>query len=478
MKIYMNENWPEIVESLQPYFKANSPEDDYQREIENCLKYLGWKKTNGTMRSQLSLPIGNSNAIRPDIVLLMNDNPVLPIEIKRPLNVHKERQENQLMSYMRQLRLNVGLLIGEKIELYYDVPDDGENPVCVFSAEINRADVNGSIICDMLEYKKFNSEELEKFCKEQHNKIMARNNLHQRLAEFLSEDNGVRNVMSLLREKFAAEGFDDNVINEEFANVIINVSFKGQGAVSVTKKNDKVISKDKPKYSIDRINFYVKRRFVLEVIRRYIKEHPNITFEELEKQFPESLHTKSLGVVRTLDYVEMRMKSQPDLRNRYFLKPDEILVLNNGAKVVVTNQWGDLFPKFLNCAKKLYNVVGDNENLPEYKENLKRTIKNPVTKLRITFEDGIVIAEKDSAASFRRFIEEVGVENVKTLNIPGRKDVPLISDSVSPGYEKYQRRLSDGRYLFSNFSTRGIKIKIEQIAQRLSIELKVEILAK
>ena len=118
------------------------------------------------------------------------------------------------------------------------------------------------------------------------------------------------------------------------------------------------------------------------------------------------------------------------------------------------------------------------KNLPEYKENLKRTIKNPVTKLRITFEDGIVIAEKDSAASFRRFIEEVGVENVKTLNIPGRKDVPLISDSVSPGYEKYQRRLSDGRYLFSNFSTRGIKIKIEQIAQRLSIELKVEILAK
>ena len=216
----------------------------------------------------------------------------------------------------------------------------------------------------------------------------------------------------------------------------------------------------------------------MEVIRRYIKEHPNITFEELEKQFPESLHTKSLGVVRTLDYVEMRMKSQPDLRNRYFFKPDEILVLNNGAKVVVTNQWGDLFPKFLNCAKKLYNVVGDNENLPEYKENLKRTIKNPVTKLRITFEDGIVIAEKDSAASFRRFIEEVGVENVKTLNIPGRKDVPLISDSVSPEYEKYQRRLSDGWYLFSNFSTKSLKIKIEQIAQRLSIELKVEILAK
>ena len=41
----MNENWPEIVETLIPYFETNSVEGDYQREIENCLKFLGWKKT-------------------------------------------------------------------------------------------------------------------------------------------------------------------------------------------------------------------------------------------------------------------------------------------------------------------------------------------------------------------------------------------------------------------------------------------------
>lgn len=33
----MNENWPEIVETLIPYFETNSVEGDYQREIENCL---------------------------------------------------------------------------------------------------------------------------------------------------------------------------------------------------------------------------------------------------------------------------------------------------------------------------------------------------------------------------------------------------------------------------------------------------------
>ena len=123
----MNENWPEIVETLIPYFETNSVEGDYQREIENCLKFLGWKKTNGTMVSQYTLPIGNSNSIRPDIVLWRKNehdtqSPVLPIEIKRPSNIQNERQENQLMSYMRQLKLNVGLYIGERYNFTMTFP--------------------------------------------------------------------------------------------------------------------------------------------------------------------------------------------------------------------------------------------------------------------------------------------------------------------------------------------------------------------
>lgn len=57
------------------------------------------------------------------------------------------------MSYMRQLKLNVGLYIGEKIQLYYDIPNDGENPICVFTAEFKKEDVNGSMFsADNLNY--------------------------------------------------------------------------------------------------------------------------------------------------------------------------------------------------------------------------------------------------------------------------------------------------------------------------------------
>ena len=287
----MNENWPEIVETLIPYFETNSVEGDYQREIENCLKFLGWKKTNGTMVSQYTLPIGNSNSIRPDIVLWRKNehdtqSPVLPIEIKRPSNIQNERQENQLMSYMRQLKLNVGLYIGEKIQLYYDIPNDGENPICVFTAEFKKEDVNGSIICDLLTYDKFNLGKIETFCNEQYKKIQARNNLHRRVSEFLSEGNGVKNIISLLKDKFTAEGFEESAINEEFANLTLTVHYENKSILpslqlktrqtSKNSQNDykESDSKDHTKFSLDGINFYVKRRFVLEVIKHYIKDHP------------------------------------------------------------------------------------------------------------------------------------------------------------------------------------------------------------
>ena len=424
----MNENWPEIVETLIPYFETNSVEGDYQREIENCLKFLGWKKTNGTMVSQYTLPIGNSNSIRPDIVLWRKNehdtqSPVLPIEIKRPSNIQNERQENQLMSYMRQLKLNVGLYIGEKIQLYYDIPNDGENPICVFTAEFKKEDVNGSIICDLLTYDKFNLEKIETFCNEQYKKIQARNNLHRRVSEFLSEGNGVKNMISLLKDKFTAEGFEESAINEEFANLTLTVHYENKSILpslqlktrqtSKNSQNDykESDSKDHTKFSLDGINFYVKRRFVLEVIKHYIKDHPNINYVELEKVFPSNLHSKALGVIRTLIEVQEKIKSHPD---------------------------------------------------------------TPISRLKITFGNGKVIQETQAAETFRQFVMTVGVEQVQSLNIKVCK-IPLISNTLHEKYQRAQKPLGNGRFLMTCSNTKTKKRDIERIAKALGIQVTVEI---
>ena len=100
-------NWNEIVDILSSNIDIS--EVIYQREIVACLRMLGWRSKEGTLKEQVTLHIGNNNSIRPDIVLYKDNQPVLPIEIKRPTNISSSKEEKQLMSYMRQLKLNVGL---------------------------------------------------------------------------------------------------------------------------------------------------------------------------------------------------------------------------------------------------------------------------------------------------------------------------------------------------------------------------------
>ena len=210
----MNENWLEIVSILRPHFENDSTEDIYQRDIEACLQIMGWKRHNRSMLSQYSLPIGNNNNIRLDILLRKNEGNMLPIEVKRPSNVCNERQEQQLMSYMRQLRLNVGMYIGEKIRLFYDNPADSMDAVCVFSARIDGSDANGEKLCELLNYSSFDKEVFEEFCKEEYNKMQTRRSLHQQFKEYFSAENGVSNIQTLIKEKFLTDGYEDFAIDE------------------------------------------------------------------------------------------------------------------------------------------------------------------------------------------------------------------------------------------------------------------------
>lgn len=110
-------------------------------------------------------------------------------------------------------------------------------------------------------------------------------------------------------------------------------------------------------FSIDGGRPLNKRRFVLEVVRRYVESHPGITFDELECQFPSYLSNSPLnGVVRTYESVVNRIKTQPDLQKRFLLEPEELITLSDGTKVTIYNQWGRAFGQFLQLAQQLHKV--------------------------------------------------------------------------------------------------------------------------
>ncbi len=359
----MNDDWIEIVETLQSYVKCNSTELEYQHEIEGCLKILGWKTSNKTMQSQLTLGFGAGNTLRPDIILYKNGIPVLPIEIKRPDNVCNDKQVGQLGNYMRQLKSNVGLYFGENIRFYYDNPNDLDNPVNVLAIELSKEDSNGETFCEMLSYEKFSTNKLEEFCKEHYNQIMSRNNLHQRFSEYFAENNVTRNIVSLIKEKFIKEGFDENILEDELNKLVCRIEWehtpRTETRIEKTVMDIPASENDETEFSLDGNRYWGIGRFVLAVVKQYVSEHPDITLEKLEEVFPSNLSSsKNRGIIRTIEF----LNEHPEWGKRYFTKENERIILKDNTTIIVNRGWGNTgkqkpyFQRFLEHIKTFYHV--------------------------------------------------------------------------------------------------------------------------
>lgn len=371
----MSDNWIEIHDILRYCITNKVLEAYYQHEVENCFKILGWRKANDTLLSRISIPIGSTGYIQPDIVLQHRTadgaiTPVVAIEIKRPDNIKNERQEAQLFSYMRQMRLNYGLYIGEKIQFFYDVPDNHDKPVPVMTVSIDMNDPNGDMLCQLFDYDQFNLSRLESFCKEQLDRENEKNRLSERFSAITNSPDA--SIKEILKAFLISEGFSEDVIISYLKDFTISIrklqetlptkSPITQIPVSPSRNID-VAGHDRTKFSFDGGKmFYSKRGFVLEVVKHYVSTHPGITFSELESVFYPKIHGSSRGVIKRYEEVLEMIRHSEDVKRRYFI--DDIIMLQDGSKIVVNNQWGPTFHNFLKAIEGMYKVVSDRDYKP------------------------------------------------------------------------------------------------------------------
>ena len=161
-------------------------------------------------------------------------------------------------------------------------------------------------------------------------------------------------------------------INQELQlGLIVEKVYIDENGNSQVKRDDelytwgelKLGSRDRTKYSFEGGQLLSKRRFVLEVVKYYVRCHPQISYESLIRVFPATLNSnKSNGVVKRYNDVAKQVALNPDVRNRFFMKADEVITLSNGMQVVVHNQWGDDFDKFLKVAESQYTVKSSDES--------------------------------------------------------------------------------------------------------------------
>lgn len=84
---------------------------------------------------------------------------------------------------------------------------------------------------------------------------------------------------------------------------------------------------------------YGKGKLVLAVLKEFIENRVNVTFAELERDWPWQIQgTKKIGVFAKLEEAHEIYESWK--YKRHYLNPDQIIELSDGIAIAVSNQWG------------------------------------------------------------------------------------------------------------------------------------------
>lgn len=349
------EKWNDIAYTLSECKKQKVSEKVYQNKVEDQFKFLGWSIYLGCVESKPSLPVGNSRVIIPDVILKKDGERVLPIEIKEPNNHLKKKQEQQLFSYMKQLDLRMGLYIGEIWQLYYNAPDDKDEPHPILMTNLDPDSENGNILCNLLSYESFSLDDLEQFCAYQLQRIRFKKTMQQTLENLNDSNKGQLFFTELIRHKFSKEdNYFADIFEDEIQQLSVSFSYGKTKTSLIPKKEEKsVLRRKRVLFSLNGGPALTKAKFALEAIRLYVIKHPEATYSDIEEVFPKSLQG-SYGVIRKKSEIEESVEAGSNVMGRYATTPQEILTSADDIQFVVCNQWDyKNFPNLVDVLKGL-----------------------------------------------------------------------------------------------------------------------------
>lgn len=369
----MQEKWNQFVYDLCEAKNRDVDEDAYHNLIENQLQLLGWAKWKGEICHKPNVPIGNSKYIQPDILIKNGDEAMFVIEVKRPVHSQTERERVQLESYMRQQKMEVGVYIGEHIEVFYDRPKS-KDAVSVLRIPLEMNNKLGAKFVEKFSKETFTKDVIVEFCEQRISEMQRQESLNK-IKESLIADAQMQISESL--KPYLLEKYGNTFSEEDIMDMLSKLKFTARDVDSeqtpaVVIQKDTIVETastdtskkrvyDYTEYSLDGGPFLGKNKFVYAVVADYIKRHPVATFENIERVFPPKLQG-SFGVVRTIEYIKEKNYNG----RRYFKEPEFVLKDANGIPFAVSTEWGKSnIEQFLKAVRQLgYHVkLSSDDNL-------------------------------------------------------------------------------------------------------------------
>jgi hypothetical protein len=218
-----NEKWDEICFYLSENIRHDISENQFEQNVIQALIALGWKQHLGDFEIRPSFQLGAVNRITPDFVIKSSDSRKLfVIEIKQPSIPITSTFQQQLFSYMRQLKLEYGILIGQTIQIFYDgVLVEQEDPILLEMIRFEKNSAKGEKFVQLFRKENFNPELLKEFTLNAIKKLNRKEERKKLKNEILS-NNYKNKLIELIKQDFISE-YDGELIDAVLIELDIEI---------------------------------------------------------------------------------------------------------------------------------------------------------------------------------------------------------------------------------------------------------------
>lgn len=330
----MLNKWNRLCETRERFL--TKPEADVQRVFEQVFSELfGYSIINGEVDPQRVLHLGASGRAIADIVIrdTNSNNDLFVVELKRLNAPFTSQYEDQLISYMRLLSLKVGILVCEAIYVYFVKGKE----ISVSKVEFCKGNERGVEFVSLFSKGNF---------------------IEDRVKEFLLSEEEFNEAVERIKKEIESLNLEDIVrlyLLDNYEEDAIDEALKPYDF----KVIDKFPPPPPPPHQRGKISFegnwYNLTRFVLAVVKAYVRDNPSITYDGLRVAFPDGLQG-SWGVISTPKGVRVRTE---DPYKRYHM--NDLILLSDDTNVCVCSQWGRglNIERFIAHTRKLGYTVFD-----------------------------------------------------------------------------------------------------------------------
>lgn len=220
------DKWNEICFLLSENIQKDISEDTFEKHVIHALGVLGWKQFHNDFTVRPSIQIGSSKRTIPDIVInSTKGNNLFVIELKQPnLPLSIDFQE-QLFSYMRLLKTDYGILIGQAVQIFYDGTKKNQHkPILLETINFNKDNRRGENFIKYFSKEDFSNEKLEIYADELIEKINRKEEYRILMNSILSNEFNDK-LLELIKTDFLSE-YAGEVIDSVLKNINVNITEK------------------------------------------------------------------------------------------------------------------------------------------------------------------------------------------------------------------------------------------------------------